>query len=58
LPARINDYVGAEAAVRLIDAFVESLNVVGLGFVRVARPARRRGVACRRPAVYRGPWRR
>jgi len=39
LPARIDDYVGAEAAVRLIDAFVESLNVVGLGFVRAVPAA-------------------
>ena len=32
LPARIDDYVGAEAAVRVIDAFAEGLNVVGLGW--------------------------
>jgi transposase len=29
LPARIDDYVGTEAAVRVIDAFAEGLNVVG-----------------------------
>ena len=39
LPARIDDYVGAEAAVRVIDAFVEGLDVVGLGFVRAVPAA-------------------
>ena len=37
LPARIDDYIGAEAAVRVIDAFAEGLDVVGLGFVRSLR---------------------
>ena len=39
MPARIDDYVGAEAAVRVIDAFAEGLNVVGLGFVRAVPAA-------------------
>jgi len=39
LPARIDDYVGTEAAVRVIDAFAEGLNVVGLGFVRAVPAA-------------------
>jgi hypothetical protein len=34
LPARIDDYVSAEAAVRVIEAFVEGLDIVGLGFER------------------------
>jgi hypothetical protein len=46
LPARIDDYVGAEAAVRVIDAFAEGLDVVDLGFVR-AVPA-----ATGRPGYY------
>jgi hypothetical protein len=37
LPA--DDYVGAEAAVRVIDAFAESLDVVRLGFVRAVPAA-------------------
>jgi len=39
LPARIDDYVGAEAAVRVIDAFAEGLNAAGLGFVRAVPAA-------------------
>src|SRR5438045_9269626 len=39
LPARIDDYVGAEAAVRVIDAFAEGLDVVGLDFVRAVPAA-------------------
>src|SRR5256884_5663633 len=39
LPARIDDYIGTEAAVRVIDAFAEGLNVVGLGFVRAVPAA-------------------
>jgi transposase len=31
---RIDDYVSAEAAVRVIEAFVEGLDIVGLGFER------------------------
>ena len=38
LPARIDDYVAADAAVRVIDAFVEGLDMFGLGLVR-ATPA-------------------
>jgi transposase len=34
LPARIDDYVAAEAAVRVIEAFVEGLDLVRLGLVR------------------------
>jgi transposase len=34
LPACIDDYVMPEAAVRVIDAFVDGLDVAGLGFVR------------------------
>ena len=34
LPARIDEYVGSEAALRVIDAFVEALDVIRLGFVR------------------------
>lgn len=32
LPARIDDYVGSDNAVRAIDAFVASLDLAGLGF--------------------------
>lgn len=38
LPARIEDYVAADAAVRVIDAFVDGLDLAGLGFGR-ALPA-------------------
>jgi transposase len=34
LPARIDEYVAPEAAVRVIEAFVEGLDLIGLGFVR------------------------
>jgi transposase len=34
LPAVIEDYVAAEAPVRVIDAFVDGLDVIGLGFKR------------------------
>ncbi|MGZ9722415.1 transposase, partial [Rhizobium miluonense] len=34
LPARIEDYVAADAAVRVIDAFVDGLDVAQLGFRR------------------------
>ncbi len=34
LPAAIEDYVGADAPVRVIDAFVDGLDVIGLGFGR------------------------
>jgi hypothetical protein len=34
LPAAIEDYVAADAPVRVIDAFVDRLDVIGLGFGR------------------------
>jgi transposase len=34
LPAAIEDYVAADASVRVIDAFVDGLDVRGLGFGR------------------------
>lgn len=34
LPARLEDYVAADAAVRVIDAFVDGLDMAGLGFGR------------------------
>ncbi|MFS8047230.1 transposase, partial [Rhizobium sp. BR 314] len=34
MPARIEDYVAADAAVRVIDAFVDGLDVAQLGFRR------------------------
>lgn len=34
LPDRIEDYLGADAAVRMIDAFVDGLDITGLGFRR------------------------
>jgi transposase len=34
LPAAIEDYVAADAPVRVIDAFVDGLDVIGLGFGR------------------------
>jgi len=34
LPAAIEDYVAADAPVRAIDAFVDGLDVRGLGFGR------------------------
>ncbi len=36
LPAAIEDYVAADAPVRVIDAFVDGLDVNGLGFGRAA----------------------
>ena len=39
LPPAIEDYVAAEAAVRVVDAFVDGLDVVGLGFERSAPAA-------------------
>jgi len=43
LPAAIEDYVAADAPVRMIDAFVDGLDVRGLGFVAIGagsdRPA-------------------
>lgn len=34
LPARVEDYVGADAAVGVIDAFVGGLDLIALGFDR------------------------
>jgi transposase len=34
LPALVDEYVGPEAAIRVIEAFVEGLDVAGLGFIR------------------------
>ena len=34
LPAAVEDYVAADAPVRVIDAFVDGLNVSELGFAR------------------------
>jgi transposase len=34
LPDRVEDYVAADAAVRVIDAFVDGLDIAGLGFGR------------------------
>lgn len=39
LPDRIEDYVGADAAVRVIDAFVDRLNMAELGFQRAVAPS-------------------
>jgi transposase len=39
LPACLEDYVGAEAAVRFIEAFVEGLDLKELGFQRTEPPA-------------------
>lgn len=36
LPARVEDYVGAGAMVRVVAAFVQTLDMAGLGFVRSA----------------------
>ncbi len=36
LPARVEDYVAADAPVRVIDAFVDGLDVADLGFCRAA----------------------
>ena len=40
LPAAIEDYVAAEGPVRVIDAFVDGLDVSGLGFVGQRRRGR------------------
>ena len=40
LPAAIEDYVAADAPVRVIDAFVDGLDVGGLGFGRRYRRQR------------------
>ena len=39
LPARVEDYVAADAAVRVIDAFVDGLDLAGLGFGRTSPAA-------------------
>lgn len=39
LPARVEDYVAADAPVRVIDAFVDGLDLAGLGFGRAAPAA-------------------
>ena len=39
LPARLEDYVGSAAAVRVIDAFVDGLDMIGLGFGRAVPAA-------------------
>jgi transposase len=36
LPSRIADYVASDAAVRVIDAFADGLDLAGLGFMRAA----------------------
>ena len=42
LPARVEDYVARDAPVRVIDAFVDGLDVEALGFVRASPAATRR----------------
>ena len=37
LPARIDDYVGADNAARAIDAYVETLDLAKLGFDHAVR---------------------
>ena len=49
LPARLEDYVDADNPVRIIDAFVDDLDLVELGFGRV-QPA-----STGRPATHRAP---
>jgi len=39
LPGRVEDYVAADAAVRVIDAFVDGLDLAGLGFGRTSPAA-------------------
>jgi transposase len=39
LPARVADYVANDAAVRVIDAFVERLDLAALGFGRAVPAA-------------------
>jgi transposase len=39
LPESLDEYVGAENAVRFIDAFVDGLNLTAAGFIRVAPKA-------------------
>ncbi len=39
LPALVEDYVAANAPVRVIDAFVEGLDMIGLGFSRAVPAA-------------------
>ncbi len=43
LPARVDEYVGAGAAVRVIDAFVDQLELEGLGFSTKAKDTGRPG---------------
>ena len=49
LPEAVDDYVGSVNPVRFIDAFVEGLDLAGVGFGRVepkvtGRPAMRLGI--------------
>jgi transposase len=46
LPAAIEDYVAADAPVRVIDAFVDGLDVRGLGFGRSIPAATGRPKVC------------
>jgi transposase len=48
LPARVDDYVGADNPVRAIECYVEALDLAGLGF----RHAARRGVGVGQPPYH------
>ncbi len=52
-PASLDDYIAADNPVRFIDAFVDSLDLAGLGFAHTSlaetgRPPQRAGVHIRR----------
>jgi hypothetical protein len=55
LPAAIEDYVVADALVRVIDAFVDGLDVIVLGFGRSVR-ALTSAVRSARPAEALSLW--
>jgi hypothetical protein len=45
LPPRIEDYVGKDDPVRAIDAYVDALDLIALGFCDVGSEGRRRPAA-------------
>jgi hypothetical protein len=53
LPEAVDDYVGADNPVRFIDAFVDGLDLVAAGFVRVVPGAVGRRVMLRAPIALR-----
>jgi transposase len=61
LPPSIDDYITTESLVRVVDAFVDSLDLSELGFERtvaapIGRPASVRPICC--ASIYGAAWSR